>query len=144
MTVLRLVRAACRQVALLVIACATVGAAAAAPEAPSRLSGDLAALYQAAVSGQKATAGEGVPHFDAQGRVLVEVDLACSPALPTAALKGAGLALSASVNVPPLCAVEGWIAPQALAALAQVTGVVRVKLPATVTAQHAHKATAQL
>jgi hypothetical protein len=141
MTVLGLLRAGFRQTVLVVIA----GAAVAAPEAPSRLSQELAALYQAAVSGQKATAVTSALHFDAQGRVLVEVDLACSPVVPMAALKGAGLTLSASVNVPPLCAVEGWIAPRALAALAQVSGVVRVKLPASATAQHPHKAaTAQL
>lgn len=145
MTVLGLVRGACWQATLLVIVCAPVGTAAAAPEAPSKLSQELAALYQAATSGQKASAVNSAPHFDAQGRVLVEVDLACGPVLPTAALKGAGLALSASVNVPPLCAVEGWIAPQALATLAQVSGVVRVKLPASATAQQPHKAaTAQL
>jgi hypothetical protein len=106
---------------------------AAPPDARTRLSPDLLALYQSATDGRgapAATASRPGQHIDAQGRVLVEVDLACTGALPTAALKDAGLALSASVNVPPLCAVEGWVAPQSLATLAGVTGVVRVKLPA--------------
>ena len=122
-----------RHAPLLVIASAALTALAAPPDAPPRLSPDLTALYQAALAGSELAATANVPgeHFDAQGRVLVEVDLACAGALPTAALKGAGLSVSASVNVPPLCAVEGWVAPKSLAALAQVSGVVRVKLPAS-------------
>jgi len=147
MTVLRLVSAAW-PVALAGAACTALCAVAVSAEPPSRLSPDLVALYQAASSAPGAMAApvSASPHFDALGRVLVEVDLACSDTLPTAALKGAGLTVSASVNVPPLCAVEGWVAPQALATLAQVSGVVRVKLPASAGAQRAHKAatTAQL
>jgi hypothetical protein len=120
--------------ALFIIACASLSAVAAPPEPRSRLSPDLLALYQAAMAGRAAAATSASRpelHFDAQGRVLVEVDLACAGALPTPALKDAGLTVSASVNVPPLCAVEGWVAPQSLATLAEVTGVVRVKLPAS-------------
>jgi len=123
---------------------------AAPPDVRTRLSPDLLALYQSATEGRgapAATARGPEQHFDAQGRVLVEVDLACTGALPTAALKGAGLALSASVNVPPLCAVEGWVAPQSLVTLAGVTGVVRVKLPAAAVpprAQPVRRTTAQL
>jgi hypothetical protein len=135
---------------LLVIACAALAAGAAPPDSPSRLSPELAALYHAAVAGHSEARGAGNPsgeHFDAQGRVLVEVDLACAGPLPAAALKGAGLSVSASVNVPPLCAVEGWVAPASLATLAQVTGVVRIKLPATAAtlrSQPVRRATAQL
>jgi hypothetical protein len=135
---------------LLVVACAALAAVAAPPDSPSRLSAELTALYQAAVSGRSDASTAANPpgeHFDAQGRVLVEVDLACAGALPAAALKGAGLSVSASVNVPPLCAVEGWVAPKSLAALAQVSGVVRVKLPATAAgsrSQPVRHATAQL
>jgi hypothetical protein len=135
---------------VLVLACTALTATAAPPDPRTRLSPDLLALYQATIRGRgapAATASAPAQHFDAQGRVLVEVDLACGGALPTAALKGAGLALSASVNVPPLCAVEGWVAPQSLATLAEVAGVVRVKLPAAGVPprpQPVKRATAQL
>jgi hypothetical protein len=135
---------------LLVLACAALTATAAPPDPQARLSPDLAALYQAAVAGHSdglAATSTSVEHFDAQGRVLVEVDLACAGALPAAALKEAGLSMSASVNVPPLCAVEGWVAPRSLVALTQVSGVVRVKLPgsaAAARAQPVRRASAQL
>jgi hypothetical protein len=130
---------------------AALSALAGTPDSQARLSPDLAALYRAAMTGPPgATATTNDPsaeHFDAQGRVLVEVDLACAGALPTAALRSAGLSVSASVNVPPLCAVEGWVAPKSLATLAQVSGVVRIKLPASAAAAHSaplRRASAQL
>jgi hypothetical protein len=67
--------------------------------------------------------------FDARGRVEADVHYDCSTGAPTAELVAAGLSVSGMTELPPLCVVEGWIAPAALPKLAAVAGVTRVKLP---------------
>src|ERR1700758_3513151 len=47
------------------------------------------------------------PRFDSQGRVQVDVHLDCSADAPVAQLKAAGLLISASFRMSPLCVVEG-------------------------------------
>src|SRR6185312_1717308 len=70
--------------------------------------------------------------FDAQGRVEADVHYDCSSSVPTAALTAAGLTPSGTTHLPPLCVVEGWVAPTALPKVAAVAGVTRVKIPSYV------------
>ena len=70
--------------------------------------------------------------FDEQGRVEADVHYNCSASAPTAALAAAGLAVNAATALPPVCIVEGWIAPAALPSLAAVAAVTRVRLPSYV------------
>lgn len=68
-------------------------------------------------------------HHDATGRVQVDVRYDCTLNAPPAALSAAGLSVSSAVKIAPLCAVEGWIAPDALALLTTIPGVTAVKQP---------------
>jgi hypothetical protein len=70
--------------------------------------------------------------FDAQGRVEADVEYNCASHLQTAALAAAGLTVTGSTFLPPLCVVEGWIAPAALPTLATAANVTRIKLPSYV------------
>jgi hypothetical protein len=71
-------------------------------------------------------------HFDPQGRVEADVHYDCSATVPTAALTSAGLSVRGTAHLPPLCVIEGWVAPGALPQLAAVAGVTRVKIPSYV------------
>ncbi len=108
----------------------------------ARVSAKLLAVYDAAARGEApapsgassaaappATVSPFSPHIDAMGRVQVDVHYDCSSNAPVAALASAGLSVGASVHVPPLCVVEGWIAPAGLASLASVAGVTHVAMP---------------
>lgn len=79
---------------------------------------------------------QGGAHFDARGRVQVDVHLDCAVAAPTAQLVAAGLTIGSTVRVPPYCIVEGWIAPAAIPALASVSGVTLIKVPAYASHRH--------
>ena len=85
------------------------------------------------------TAGAATPaawHHDSAGRVQVDVHYDCSLTPPTAALTAAGLSINAAVKTAPLCVVEGWVAPTALAQLSSIEGVRSVKVPAYATQRH--------
>jgi hypothetical protein len=69
------------------------------------------------------------PRFDARGRVQADVHYDCDRDTPAEALASAGLSFSSSIKLAPLCVVEGWIAPEALSAVAAVAGVTRVTVP---------------
>lgn len=83
--------------------------------------------------------------FDAQGRVQADVHYNCSSSAPTAALASAGLSISGTTNLSPLCVVEGWIAPAALPTLTAIADVTHVQIPAYVrhTTRPSLKSTAQ-
>jgi len=70
--------------------------------------------------------------FDAQGRVEADVHYDCSSSVPKAALAAAGLTPSGTTHLPPLCVVEGWVAPSALPKIAAVAGVTRIRTPSYV------------
>ncbi len=70
------------------------------------------------------------PRRDATGAIQIDVHYDCSLSSPAAELTSAGLAATASVQVAPLCAIEGWAAATALPRIASVAGVTRVKVPA--------------
>jgi hypothetical protein len=76
--------------------------------------------------------GANAARFDVQGRVEADVHYDCSSSAPRTALAGAGLSASSATHLPPLCVIEGWIAPSALAQLANVSGVTGVKIPSYV------------
>ncbi len=69
------------------------------------------------------------PRFDAQGEVEADVYYDCGGEAPDAALTAAGVSITASIKLTPFCAVEGWMAPAALPAVAAIAGVSRVALP---------------
>jgi len=98
----------------------------------AHVSASLLNLNQQAASGSSplngATSGP-TARFDARGRVQVDVHFNCSAAAPTQALAAAGLSINASVHVPPLCVVQGWIAPNAVSSLASLPNVLRVEVP---------------
>ena len=64
-----------------------------------------------------------------QSRVEADVHYDCSSNAPTAALIAAGLSVSGTTHLPPLCVVEGWIPVVAVPALGGVPGVTLVQLP---------------
>lgn len=96
----------------------------------ARVAPGLLSVYDAHNRRQSAPAtGTSAPRFDAQGRVEADVHYDCSSGVPEPALTAAGLVASTATHLPPLCVVEGWIAPSALAQLAAVSGVTHVKAP---------------
>lgn len=125
------------QLALATLLAALCLRAGAAETWRARVSPRLLALYDAAARGPapaptstpSAGASPLAPHVDAAGRVEVDVYYDCAQRAPLDALASAGLSTGASVHVPPLCVVEGWIAPAQIARLASVAGVTRVELP---------------
>jgi hypothetical protein len=67
--------------------------------------------------------------FDQEGRVQLDVRFDCSAPAPTKTLAAAGLLIGATVHVPPLCAVEGWLQTSDLPDLASHSAVHSVDLP---------------
>ncbi|MGH8259231.1 MAG: hypothetical protein ACREUG_06025, partial [Steroidobacteraceae bacterium] len=111
----------------------------------ARVAARLQSLYDSAARGEApapaaraaGTATSTIaPHIDARGRVQVDVHYDCSLKAPTSALASAGLSVGTSVALPPLCVVEGWIAPNALPGIATVSGVTRVAVPTYVLRAH--------
>jgi Subtilase family len=103
--------------------------------APGVLSADVQKIYQSAAQGISASTPlppelKSTARFDPSGRVHVKVDFNCAGSVPLTGLVGAGLTVTTQVKVPPLCAVEGYIAITALPALSRVSGVLKVELPA--------------
>jgi hypothetical protein len=67
--------------------------------------------------------------FDPQGRVQIAVHYDCASRAPIGTLRAAGLAVGASVHVPPLCSIEGWVHTRDIPDVAAL-GIVRsVDLP---------------
>lgn len=124
-------------VGLLLVALGT--GAAPAPGWRAKVSNELLGVYKSAAAAV-ATAPTGSafvatpsalgPRYDAAGRVQVDVLINCAMKVPTAALTSAGLRGQVSIHVPPMCIVEGWVAPAGLAGIASVAGVQKVKTPA--------------
>lgn len=81
------------------------------------------------------------PRFNEQGWVQADVHYDCSQDTPAKALATAGLSISLSISLGPLCVVEGWIALESLPAVATVAGVARVAIPAY--AMHPRRAVPQ-
>ena len=118
---------------LLAIAPRNVGAGAMDAQWRSRVSIALQSVYD--TSRQAVAAGSSLTNmarFDAQGRVEADVHYNCSSASPTAALASAGLAVSGTTKLPPMCVVEGWIAPVSLPTLAAIADVTHVRIPSYV------------
>jgi Subtilase family len=101
----------------------------AAEEWRARVSDKLQSIYDARPAAAVGTAAANMARFDGLGRVEADVYYNCSSGAPAAAVAAAGLSASGGTHLPPLCVVEGWIAPSALPTLAAVAGVTRVKLP---------------
>lgn len=120
----------------------------------ARVSAKLLSIYDAAARGRTSAPSGGssastapsapgygaspfLPHIDTQGRVQVDVHYDCSLAAPVGALAAAGLSVDTSVHVPPLCVVEGWIAPSGLPSIASAVGVSSVTVPRYALPPHA-------
>jgi subtilase family protein len=73
--------------------------------------------------------GADTARFDARGRVEADVHYDCAAGAPNDALAAVGLSVSSATHLPPLCIIEGWIAPGALPQLVAVSGVTQVKIP---------------
>jgi Subtilase family len=67
--------------------------------------------------------------FDSKNRLHIDVELDCAHPVPTASLVAAGMVIGTTVNVPPMCVVEGWASTSSIAALASVPNVKKVDLP---------------
>jgi hypothetical protein len=111
-----------------------------ADEWRSRVSTQLLSIYDAPTAPRPATIDHyesGLlsnamalePRFNEQGWVQVDVHYDCSQHTATNALGSAGLSVSSAIKLPPLCVVEGWIAPESLSAVAAAAGVTRVTVP---------------
>jgi hypothetical protein len=107
----------------------------------SRVAPVLQAIHDAQQQAGRAAARAALAgvRLDAQGRIEADVHHDCSSGAPLVALRAAGLSIGRSAELPPLCVVEGWVAPAALPALAAVSGVTRIKLPTY--ARHAPRPT---
>jgi hypothetical protein len=120
---------------LLAIGPRSVGAGAVDVQWRSRVSTPLQSIYDnsrhAVVSGSDSNATN-MARFDAQGRVEADVHYNCSSAAPTAVLASAGLSVSRTTKLPPLCVVEGWLAPASLPTLAALEDVTHVRIPSYV------------
>jgi hypothetical protein len=102
----------------------------AAEEWRARVSAKLQSVYDARLNGAVGVGSSAnMAHFDERGRVEADVYYDCSSGAPTAALAAAGLSVNVATVLPPVCVVEGWIAPAALPSLAAVAAVTRVKIP---------------
>jgi len=130
-------------VSLLVSAAPTAGA-----KWQTRVSRELQNVYSnatAAGTGAKPPAStslnQGSARFDAKGRVQVDVHLDCAVPAPTAQLVAAGLTIGSTVRVPPFCIVEGWVSPAAIPALASISGVTLIKVPAYASRRHPRPST---
>jgi len=103
----------------------------------SRVSKELADIYTAQLNTQAQRSiplsGNTTVHsrarFDIGGRVQVDVRLDCSTSIPLRELRAAGLVVGTALKVPPMCVVEGWVAPTNLHAVAQIESVKRIDLP---------------
>lgn len=67
--------------------------------------------------------------FDSKSRLQIDVEFDCAHPAPTAPLIAAGMVIGTTVNVAPICVVEGWAAASSIAALASVPNVRKVDLP---------------
>jgi Subtilase family len=67
--------------------------------------------------------------FDSKNRLQIDVEFDCAYPAPTASLIAAGMVIGTTVNVSPMCVVEGWAAPSSIAALASVPNVKKIDLP---------------
>jgi hypothetical protein len=94
---------------------------------------DAAAVSPAAKPQTPSNLTQAGARFDTKGRVQVDVHVDCAAPAPTAQLAAAGLTVTSTARVPPFCVVEGWVAPSAIPALASVSGVKLVKVPAYAT-----------
>jgi len=118
----------------------SAAAYAALPDWTSHVTPRLLAIWMAAEteSAEKIEERTAVPgtrelgsqaRFDAQGRVQIAVRYDCASRAPIRALSAAGLAVGASVHVPPLCSVEGWLRSGDIPDLASLGAVRSVDLP---------------
>jgi hypothetical protein len=114
--------------------------AGAADEWRSRVSTKLLSVYDAPTAPRPPTVSRNEselvsnaialePRFNEQGWVQADVHYDCSQDAPGKALAAAGLAVSSSIKLAPLCVVEGWLAPGSLSRVAAVAGVTRVTVP---------------
>ena len=79
-------------------------------------------------SGSPQIAGDAA-RFDSKNRLQIDVEFDCAYPAPTASIIAAGMLIGTTVNVPPMCVIEGWAATSSIAALAQIPNVKRVDLP---------------
>ncbi len=100
------------------------------PQRVNLLSTELQQIYQHASDSTTSSATpNSAARFDSSGRLQVDVHFDCGVAAPTKQLTAAGLRISANLKVVPLCVVEGWALPVALANIAAVSNVQLVSLP---------------
>ena len=94
-----------------------------------RFVGVLSALVSLTGGGAAAADTAAGWRVDTAGRVQVDVRYDCTKSAPTAALNALGMRTDAAVKLPPLCVVEGWVAPAALTGIAALDGVSSVQPP---------------
>jgi len=95
-------------------------------EATQADSAEIAVRQVAGVQAREPTASA---RFDSQGRVQIAVHYDCASRTPIGALRTAGLAVGASVHVPPLCSIEGWVHTRDIPEMASLGAVRSVDLP---------------
>jgi hypothetical protein len=125
-----------RSIAAAVIAMLSTVGVAATPGSvsfdwPSRVTPRVQQVVQAPLAGYStpSTIAGSTARFDAKNRLQIDVEYDCAYSTPTGSLIAAGLVIGTSVNVPPMCVIEGWAATSSIAALASVPNVKKVDLP---------------
>lgn len=78
----------------------------------------------------------GPAEVDPKGRLLVEVLYSCDAKVSASALISAGLQIQVRFGIAPYCGTNGWVLPEDISDLAEVTGIKRLDLPALATANN--------
>jgi hypothetical protein len=100
-----------------------------------RVSPDLLSVYHEATTKSSTPSGVSNPlpatsaRADVNGRVQIDVHFECASKAPIQSLTAAGMKVTTTVKLPPMCVVEGWVAPAALPKIAMVATVEYVKTP---------------
>jgi Subtilase family len=76
-----------------------------------------------------ATIAGSAARFDSKNRLHIDVEFDCAHPAPTVSMIAAGMVIGTTVNVPPMCVVEGWAPTSSIAALASVPNVKKIDLP---------------
>lgn len=94
----------------------------------SRVTPRVLPAAQASSSSPSKIAGS-IARFDSKNRLQIDVEFDCAEPAPTVSLIVAGMVIGTTVNVPPMCVIEGWAATSLIAGLASVPNVKKVDLP---------------
>src|ERR1700753_3447303 len=78
----------------------------------------ISAILLAFASGAARSADDW--HYDARGRAQVDIQYDCTQGAPAQALSSLGFVTGTSVELAPVCVIEGWIPANSLRTIASI------------------------